>query len=65
MLFTVKGLSGKTKVSLVTLLGEVKLKAETENNELLLEISDISSGKYLVEIKDGNGVHQIPITVVE
>jgi len=63
--FTVKGLSGKTKVSLVTLLGEVKINTETENNELLLEISDISSGKYFVEIKDVNGVHQIPITIVE
>lgn len=63
--FAVKGLSGKTKVSLVTLLGEVKIHTETENNELLLEISDISSGKYFVEIKDGHGVHQIPITIVE
>lgn len=61
---TIQGLNGKSRISIINLLGEEKLSIEGEEKEVNLVLSSLSAGKYYVQINDNNGKIQLPLTIV-
>ena len=61
---TIQGLNGKSRISIINLLGEEKLAIEAEEKQVNLVLSSLSAGKYYVQINDDNGKIQLPLTIV-